>query len=96
MFKELDPLLHQQLRLQIMTLLMSVETAEFNFILNETGATRGNISVQMKKLQEAKYITIKKSFRDNYPLTTYEATKKGREAFENYVKTLEAYINKTK
>ena len=68
MFKELDPLLHQQLRLQIMTLLMSVETAEFNFILNETGATRGNISVQMKKLHEAKYITIKKSFRDNYPV----------------------------
>ena len=96
MFQELDPLLHQQLRLQIMTLLMSVETAEFNFILNETGATRGNISVQMKKLQEAKYITIKKSFRDNYPLTTYAVTQTGKEAFESYVKTLEAYINKAK
>ena len=96
MFQELDPLLHQQLRLQIMTLLMSVETAEFNFILNETGATRGNISVQMKKLDEAKYISIKKSFRDNYPLTTYVVTEKGKKAFETYVKTLEAYINKAK
>lgn len=96
MFKDLDPLLHQQLRLQVITLLMSVETAEFNYILEETGATRGNISIQMKKLQEARYITVKKSFRDNYPLTTYAITTAGKEAFENYVKTLEAYINKTK
>jgi len=96
MFQDLDPLLHQQLRLQIITLLMSVETAEFNFLLNETGATRGNISVQMKKLEEANYISIKKSFRDNYPLTTYAITETGKDAFENYVKTLEAYINKTK
>ena len=96
MFQDLDPLLHQQLRLQIITLLMSVETAEFNFLLNETGATRGNISVQMKKLEEAKYISIKKSFRNNYPLTTYAITEAGKTAFESYVKTLEAYINKTK
>ena len=96
MFQDLDPLLHQQLRLQIITLLMSVESAEFNFLLNETGATRGNISVQMKKLEEAKYISIKKSFRDNYPLTTYTITEAGKIAFENYVKTIEAYINKTK
>ena len=96
MFKDLDPLLHQQLRLQIMTLLMSVETAEFNFLLEETGATRGNISIQMKKLNEAGYISVTKSFRDNYPLTTYAVTEAGKTAFENYVKTLEAYINKTK
>ena len=95
MFQDLDPLLHQQLRLQIITLLMSVETAEFNFILNETGATRGNISVQMKKLEEANYISVKKSFRDNYPLTTYTITAEGRAAFEKYVLTLESYFKKS-
>ena len=94
MFKELDPLLHQQLRLQIMTLLMNVETAEFNYILNETGATRGNISVQMKKLEEAGYLEITKSFRDNYPLTTYQVTAAGRTAFEAYFTALESYFKK--
>ncbi len=96
MFQELDPLLHQQLRLQIITLLMSVESAEFNFVLAETKATRGNISVQIKKLEAANYIEVKKSFRDNYPLTTYAITEKGKLAFEKYVETLEAYINKAR
>jgi len=94
MFQDLDPLLHQQLRLQIITLLMSVETAEFNFLLKETRATRGNISVQMKKLEEANYISVKKTFRDNYPLTTYAITAEGRSAFEKYVLTLESYFKK--
>ena len=94
MFKELDPLLHQQLRLQIMTVLMNVETAEFNYLLDQTGATRGNLSVQIRKLQEADYLTVKKSFRDNYPLTTCAITKKGQTAFEDYVKALESYFKK--
>ncbi len=96
MFKDLDTLLHQQLRLQIITLLMNVETAEFNYLLNETGATRGNLSVQIKKLQEADYINVKKSFRDNYPLTTCNITNKGRDAFATYVEALESYFNKGK
>ena len=94
MFKELDPLLHQQLRLQIMTVLMNVESAEFNYLLEQTGATRGNLSVQIKKLQEATYVTVKKSFRDNYPLTTCAITKKGRDAFTGYVEALESYFKK--
>jgi DNA-binding MarR family transcriptional regulator len=96
MFKDLDPLLHQQLRLQIMTLLMNVETAEFNYLLKETGATRGNLSVQIKKLQEANYLTVSKTFRNNYPLTTCARTDKGREAFTNYVEALEGYFSKRK
>lgn len=96
MFQDLDPLLHQQLRLQIVTLLMGVDSAEFSFVLKETGATRGNISVQIKKLQEAGYIDVEKTFRNNYPLTTYSITRTGKEAFENYFKTLKAYINKAK
>ena len=94
MFKELDPLLHQQLRLQIMTVLMNVETAEFNYLLDQTGATRGNLSVQIKKLQEADYLTVKKSFRDNYPLTTCAITQNGRDAFTGYVEALEGYFKK--
>ena len=92
MFKELDPLLHSQLRLQIMSLLISVESAEFTYLLEETGATRGNISVQITKLKEAGYIEVNKSFRNNYPLTTCKITNNGIEAFEKYVEAIQGYI----
>jgi len=92
MFEELDPLLHSQLRLAIMSLLISVESAEFNHLLDKTDATRGNLSVQLTKLNEAGYIAIEKSFRKNYPLTTCRITPKGIEAFENYVRALKGYL----
>jgi DNA-binding transcriptional ArsR family regulator len=92
MFKELDPVLHSQLRLSIMSLLIGVLSAEFSFLEEKTGATRGNISVQLRKLEEAGYITITKSFRKNYPLTTCSITKKGRTAFRDYVDALSDYI----
>ena len=93
MFKELDPLLHNQLRLSIMSLLMNVESAEFSFLLVQTQATKGNISVQISKLKEAGYIEVVKTFRKNYPLTTCNITPKGIEAFENYVKAISGYLN---
>jgi DNA-binding MarR family transcriptional regulator len=96
MFKQLDPLLHQQLRLQIVSLLMNVEKAEFNYLAEKTGATKGNISVQLTKLKDAGYIEIHKSFRNNYPLTTCNITPKGIEAFENYVAALKDYIGEKK
>ena len=92
MFKELDPLLHSQLRLSIISLLMGVKSAAFTFILEKTGATKGNVSVQLKKLEEAGYIEIDKSFQDNYPLTTCRITKRGMAAFESYVDALKGYI----
>jgi DNA-binding HxlR family transcriptional regulator len=92
MFKELDPLLHSQLRLSIISLLISLRSAEFNYLMEKTGATQGNISVQLKKLEEAGYIEIKKSFRKNYPLTTCSITRKGNEAFKSYVDALSDYI----
>jgi DNA-binding MarR family transcriptional regulator len=92
MFEELDPLLHSQLRLAVMSVLISVESAEFNFLLDKTGATRGNLSVQITKLSEAGYIEVNKSFRKNYPLTTCRITPKGVEAFEKYVKALRQYL----
>lgn len=93
MFKDLDPILHSQLRLSVVSLLMSVEEASFNFIREETGATSGNLSIQIKKLQEAGYIRVKKSFKNNYPNTSLSMTRKGIEAFEEYVNNLKKYIN---
>ena len=92
MFQELDPLLHNQLRLSIMSLLIGVEQAEFNFLLEKTGATRGNLSVQINKLKEGDYIDVKKRFRKNYPLTTCKVTPKGIDAFEKYVEALQEYL----
>jgi DNA-binding MarR family transcriptional regulator len=92
MFKELDPVLHSQLRLSVISLLISVKSASFSFLLEKTGATRGNLSVQIKKLEEAGYIEVDKSFKDNYPLTTCHITKKGITAFEGYVEALRGYI----
>ena len=92
MFKELDPILHSQLRLSIMSLLIGVRSAEFTYLMEKTGATRGNISVQLKKLEEAGYIEIRKSFRRNYPLTTCYITQKGIKSFRDYVDALSDYI----
>ncbi len=96
MFKALNPLLHSQLRLSIMSLLISLESAEFTYLLEQTGATKGNLSVQLTKLKEAGYITVEKSFKNNYPLTTCKITPKGFDAFEKYVEALKGYIDKEK
>lgn len=93
MFKKLDPLLHNELRLAIVSLLIGLKSAEFNFLLEKTESTRGNLSVQLSKLKEAGIIDIKKSFRNNYPLTTCLITKKGIAAFEEYVRTINEYLN---
>jgi DNA-binding MarR family transcriptional regulator len=94
MFKDLDPLLHSQLRLAVMSLLMSVDSAEFTFLKEKTKSTAGNLSVQLDKLSEAGYINIEKTFKGKKPLTTCKVTKKGVKAFEDYVNTLKQYINK--
>ncbi len=93
MFKELDPILHSQLRLAVMSLLISVKEAEFTFIKEKTNSTAGNLSVQVQKLKEAGYIDVEKQFKDNYPLTTCKVTKNGIAAFESYVKALQDYLN---
>ena len=96
MYKDLDPLLHSQLRLSIVSTLMTVDEANFNFIKETTKATSGNISIQIKKLKEGGYIQVKKSFKNNYPNTTLSITDKGVEAFETYVNNLKKYINPAK
>ncbi len=93
-FKELDPILHSQLRLAVVSLLISVKEAEFTFIKEKTNATAGNLSVQINKLKEAGYIEVNKQFKDNYPLTTCKITSLGINAFEQYVKNLQSYLGK--
>ncbi len=92
MFKDLDPLLHSQLRLAVMSLLISVKEAEFSFLKEKTGASAGNLSIQLSKLAGAGYIDIRKSFRDNYPLTTCSITTAGISAFEKYVSDISTYL----
>lgn len=91
-FKNLDPILHSQLRLAAISILISVKEAEFTFIKEQTNATAGNLSVQLNKLKEAGYIEITKQFKNNYPLTVCKITAQGVLAFEEYVKALRSYI----
>lgn len=91
-FKELDPILHSQLRLAVISLLIGLKEAEFTFIKEKTNATAGNLSVQINKLKEAEYIQVTKQFKDNYPQTLCRITPKGIDAFENYVLALQSYM----
>ncbi len=93
MFKELDPILHSQLRLAVVSLLISVKEAEFTFLKEKTNSTAGNLSVQINKLKDAGYIDVTKRFHNNYPQTICKITKQGIEAFETYVKALQTYMN---
>jgi len=92
MFKDLDPILHSQLRLAVISLLISVKEAEFTFIKEKTNSSAGNLSVQINKLKEAGYINVTKQFRDNYPLTMCRITPEGITAFEKYVNALQSYM----
>jgi predicted transcriptional regulator len=93
MLNDLDPILHSQLRLSIVSILMAVDEANFTFIQETTKAAAGNISIQIKKLQEVEYVKVKKTFKNNYPNTTISITSKGIKAFEDYVTNLKKYIN---
>jgi DNA-binding transcriptional ArsR family regulator len=94
MFKELDPILHSQLRLAVMSILITVKEAEFTFLREKTKSTAGNLSVQIQKLKDAGYIEVNKQFRDNYPQTICKITKPGIKAFESYVSSIQAYLGK--
>jgi DNA-binding transcriptional ArsR family regulator len=93
MFRDLNPILHSQLRLAIVSILISVQEAEFTYLREKTEATAGNLSVQINKLKEAGYIDVAKAFKDNYPQTVCKITPLGVQAFEEYVKDLQTYLN---
>lgn len=92
LFPTLDPLLHSELRLAVVSLLINVEEADFVYIKEQTGATAGNLSVQLDKLSQAGYIEVEKSFNGKKPRTTCRLTQQGLQAFEAYVEALKSYI----
>ncbi|MBR4583319.1 MAG: transcriptional regulator [Bacteroidales bacterium] len=93
MFPKLDPLLHSELRLAVMSILAEVESAEFSYLRKQTDSTAGNLSVQIDKLSAAGYITVEKGFKGKMPCTTCKITPEGIEAFKNYVTALKEYIS---
>ncbi|MDD2594199.1 MAG: transcriptional regulator [Bacteroidales bacterium] len=92
MLKELNPLLHSELRLALMSILIGLEEADFSYLKEQTQATSGNLSVQIEKLSAAGYIAVNKSFRGKMPRTVCKITEEGKEAFAEYVETLKSYI----
>lgn len=92
LFKDLDPMLHSQLRLAIISLLIREKEAEFTSLKEITRATAGNLSVQINKLKDAGYIEVVKEFKDNYPHTICKITTSGSRAFDVYVKSLQSYL----
>jgi DNA-binding transcriptional ArsR family regulator len=92
MLPSLDPLLHSELRLAVMSILVGVESADFTFIREQTGATAGNLSVQLDKLSSAGYITVAKTFRGKMPRTVCRIAPAGEEAFSWYVDSLKQYL----
>ncbi len=95
MFSELDPLLHSQVRLAIMTLLVPLRSAGFSYLLENTETTKGNLSFQLSKLRDGGYIETEKSFRNNYPLTTIKITAAGIDAYEAYIESITDYFKRS-
>ncbi|GJQ62537.1 MAG: transcriptional regulator [Melioribacteraceae bacterium] len=93
-YQQLDDIIHSRIRLAVMSVLISVETAEFNYLKKKVNATDGNLSVHMRKLEDAEYINVTKEFVGKKPQTTYALTSKGKKAFELYVARLEKLIGK--
>lgn len=92
MFKKLDPLLHSELRLAIMSMLVNLEEADFVYLREATGATAGNLSVQIDKLTNAGYINVEKGFKGKKPQTLCKVTPVGLQAFDDYVSALKTYL----
>ena len=96
MFPKLDPILHSELRLAVMSILAGADEADFTYLKNQTGATSGNLSVHIDKLTTAGYITVEKGFKGKMPRTTCKITPTGQEAFRGYVDALQEYLSSGK
>jgi DNA-binding HxlR family transcriptional regulator len=92
-FQELDPVLNTPVRLAVVSVLIKVKQADFNYLQEVTKTTQGNLSHQLKKLSEAKYIEIEKTFKGNYPKTICKLTSHGKKAFELYVEAIKNYLH---
>jgi DNA-binding MarR family transcriptional regulator len=94
MFKKLDPLLHSELRLAVISVLVNLEEADFVYLREATGATAGNLSVQLDKLSESGYISVEKTFEGKKPRTICRITPIGLNAFESYVEAIKTYLGR--
>ena len=92
-FSQLDPIIHSRIRLAVLSIMISVKEASFNYLKETIGTTDGHLSASLSKLEEAGYISIKKSFKGKKPLTNCRISEKGRKAFSAYLKALETYIS---
>mgnify|MGYP001201433130 CR=1 FL=1 len=91
MNKDIEKLLFNPIRLKTISFLMTVETCTFKALLDVTSSSKGNLSIQLKKLNKAGLIKVKKYFQKNYPTTDYSITKKGKDSFEEFYKQLISY-----
>lgn len=91
-YLNIDDVIHSRIRTAIMAVLVTVEEADFNFLKEKVNATDGNLSVHLKKLEDAGYIKVKKMFIERKPVSRYNITAKGHRAFEDYINTLESII----
>jgi DNA-binding MarR family transcriptional regulator len=89
---ELDPVVHGQLRLAVLSILSSVEKADFTFLRDRTGSTDGNIAAHLLKLEQAGYVTVEKTFLNRKPLSIYRLTEEGRMALTNYIRNLKKLL----
>lgn len=86
--KDVNRIIHEPARLALMTILYAVRTADFIYLLRESGLTKGNLSAHLSKLEEAGYMEATKSFNGKVPHTDYKLTDKGRKAFNSYVEQM--------
>ena len=91
-YQQLDDIIHSRIRLAVMAVLASVDEAEFTFLREKVQATDGNLSIHIRKLEEAKYVNVRKTFSGRKPITFYKLTAIGRKAFEVYLDNLEKLI----
>ena len=94
-FETLDPIVHAPIRLAILTVLISVKSADFTYLRDVTDTTDGNLGTHLQKLEDAGYVKVAKSFVSKKPKTTLSITKSGRKAYESYVKGISGYLKRT-
>ncbi len=93
-YQKIDDVIHSRIRTAIIAVLISYEEVEFRYLKEKTNATDGNLSIHLKKLEDAGYLTVKKKFVKRKPVSKYKITNKGRKAFDNYIKKLENIVRK--
>jgi DNA-binding MarR family transcriptional regulator len=91
--EKIDPAIHAPSRLMILAYLAAIESADFTFLLNQTGLTRGNLSTHISRLEEAGYVEVKKEFVDKIPRTLYVLTNSGKKAIKNYRDNMRSVID---